>query len=70
LCNTTLLLAVTVVSPHMGAEGWPFATVDNFPGAEADPLYNSKHVKDLYFKADPDYSGRYKLIHKDDLDHG
>ena len=42
----------------MGTEGWPFAKVSNFAGAEVDPLYDSDHVKDLYFRADPDYSGR------------
>jgi putative glutathione S-transferase len=42
----------------MGPKGWPFANVDDFPGAEVDPLYKSEHIKDLYLKADPDYSGR------------
>lgn len=51
--------AVTVVSPLMGTDGWPFAPADNFPGTEADPLYGSQHVKDLYLKADPHYSGRF-----------
>lgn len=51
--------AVSVVSPHMGANGWPFANVDKFADADVDPLYNSEHVRDLYFKADPNYSGRY-----------
>lgn len=46
----------------MGGNGWPFANVDAFPDAEPDPLYQSEHVKDLYFKADPNYSGRYVLI--------
>ena len=49
---------VSVVSPHMGQNGWPFATADAFPGADADPLYGAQHVKDLYFKAKPDYDGR------------
>ncbi|KAF9051453.1 glutathione S-transferase [Panaeolus papilionaceus] len=55
------LIPVTVVSPHMGADGWPFATVDPYPSADADPLYNSNHVKDLYYKADPSYSGRFTV---------
>jgi len=52
------IISVTVVSPMLGANGWPFASVDKFPGAEVDPLYNSEHVKDLYFRADPNYSAR------------
>ena len=54
-------IAVTVVSPHMGSDGWPFASVDPYPGADSDPLYNSQHVKDLYFKANPEYGGRSEL---------
>jgi len=50
--------AVTVVSPRMGDRGWPFASVDEFPAAEIDPLYGSEHVKDLYIRAEPSYSGR------------
>ncbi|KJA25452.1 hypothetical protein HYPSUDRAFT_37440 [Hypholoma sublateritium FD-334 SS-4] len=55
------LIPVTVVSPHMGAQGWPFASVDKFSGADEDPLYGSAYVKDLYFKADPDYGGRFTV---------
>jgi len=43
----------------MGTQGWPFASVDQFPGADVDPLYKSEHVKDLYLKADPNYGGRF-----------
>ena len=42
----------------MGEQGWPFASVDPYPGADLDPLYGSKHVKDLYFKAEPSCPGR------------
>jgi glutathionyl-hydroquinone reductase len=42
----------------MGKDGWPFSNVDDFPGANSDPLYNASHVKDLYFKAEPNYTGR------------
>lgn len=47
----------------MGDEGWPFAVADEFPGADKDPNYDSKHVKDLYLRADPDYSGRCVYRH-------
>jgi putative glutathione S-transferase len=55
------VLAFTVVSPQMGTEGWPFASVDPFPGADVDPLYQSQHVKDLYLRADPNYTGRFTV---------
>jgi glutathionyl-hydroquinone reductase len=45
----------------MGPDGWPFASVDPFPDADVDPLYQSQHVKDLYLRADPDYSGRFTV---------
>jgi putative glutathione S-transferase len=55
------LIPVTVVSPRMGQHGWPFASVDAFPDSDEDPLYHSEHVKDLYFKADPNYGGRFSV---------
>ncbi|KAI0050359.1 glutathione S-transferase [Auriscalpium vulgare] len=54
-------IGVTVVSPHMGQHGWPFASVDAFPDANEDPLYGAEHVKDLYLRADPDYAGRFTV---------
>ena len=43
----------------MGANGWPFATADAFPGADADPHEGAQHVKDIYLKVNPEYEGRY-----------
>jgi len=57
--NTIHYAAFTVVSPRMGANGWPFANVDPFPAAGVDPVLHAEHVKDLYLKADPNYEGRY-----------
>ncbi|KAF7365641.1 Glutathione S-transferase omega-like 2 [Mycena venus] len=47
------IIPLTVVSPRLGEHGWPFGNVDEFPGAEADPLYNSNYINDLYLRADP-----------------
>jgi len=55
------LIPVTIVSPNLGTHGWPFASVDQYPGAEADPLYNSDHIKDLYLKVDPNYGARFSV---------
>ncbi|ESK92436.1 glutathione s-transferase [Moniliophthora roreri MCA 2997] len=55
------IISVSVVSPRMGDKGWPFATADDFPGTDADPLYNSQHVKDLYLRCSPEYSGRFTV---------
>ena len=51
-------IAFTVVSPRQDALGWPFANVDPFPDAGIDPNNQSEHVRDLYFKAEPEYNGR------------
>ncbi|KAJ7122924.1 glutathione S-transferase [Mycena epipterygia] len=55
------IIPVTIVSPRMGNDGWPFAQVDAFPGAEVDPLFKAEHVKDLYFKANPNYDRRFTV---------
>ncbi|KAL0952076.1 hypothetical protein HGRIS_008712 [Hohenbuehelia grisea] len=55
------IIPFTSVSPRHSEHGWAFATIDAFPGAEADPLYNSEYVKDLYLRADQDYSGRFTV---------
>jgi len=52
------IIGVTVVSPHMGQQGWPFANVDAFPGADVDPFMNAEHLKDIYLTVEPDYDGR------------
>ncbi|KAG5650597.1 hypothetical protein H0H81_011698 [Sphagnurus paluster] len=55
-------IAVTVVSPRMGSLGWPFANVDDYPGTDVDSLNNAEHVKDIYFKVDPDFQGSFVSI--------
>ncbi|KAE9404642.1 glutathione S-transferase [Gymnopus androsaceus JB14] len=55
------LIPATVVSPRLDPNGWPFASVDPFPGAEVDPLYNYEHIKDFYLSIAPDYSGRFTV---------
>ncbi|KAK7047388.1 S-glutathionyl-(chloro)hydroquinone reductase [Paramarasmius palmivorus] len=55
------IIPVTIASPRMTPSGWPFANLDNFPGVEVDPLYNSETVSDLYRRAEPNYSGRFTV---------
>ncbi|KAF8524270.1 glutathione S-transferase [Hysterangium stoloniferum] len=54
-------IPVSVVSPRMGAQGWPFANVDAFPGATTDPVNGAEHVKDIYLKTEPNYGGRFTV---------
>ncbi|KAI8972888.1 glutathione S-transferase [Trametes punicea] len=54
-------IGVTSVSPRMDEHGWPFASVDPFPGADEDPFYGAQHMKDLYLKVQPNYEGRFTV---------
>ncbi|OIW26366.1 glutathione S-transferase [Coniochaeta ligniaria NRRL 30616] len=61
------IIPVTVVKPYpkgddKGWPGWQFpATDDEYPGANPDPLFHAKYLHELYFKADPEYKGRYSV---------
>ncbi len=46
------VISVTVVDPHMGEDGWPFAKDD------PDPFGPSKFLRDVYLRADPRYTGQ------------
>ena len=48
-------LPMTVVSPKMGDDGWVFG---GFPGADEDPLFGARFLRELYVRADPHYTGR------------
>ncbi|EIW80266.1 hypothetical protein CONPUDRAFT_82579 [Coniophora puteana RWD-64-598 SS2] len=56
-------ISVDVVSPGITPEGWVFANVHDFPGATRDSIHGDEvtHLRQLYFKADPNYAGRYTV---------
>lgn len=49
-------ISVSVVSPYMLDYGWSFET--DFPGANGDDLYDLPFLKDLYLKADSNFTGK------------
>ena len=49
-------ISVSVVHPDMMEDGWTFAT--DFQGATGDTLFGSDFLRDLYIKADPNFTGR------------
>jgi glutathionyl-hydroquinone reductase len=61
ICLLNIISGVTIVSPRMGSNGWPLGDVDPFPAATPDPVNNAQHIKDLYFKVQPDYDGRFTV---------
>ncbi len=50
------VISVSIVSPKMGKEGWSF--IDNYPGSSADPINQAQYIKDIYVKADPQFTGK------------
>ena len=50
------LIGVSVVHPHMLADGWTFGT--DFPGATGDRLMGLPFLRDVYIRARPDVSGK------------
>lgn len=62
-------LPVTIVHWHMDENGWRFPTKDELSGLKKgdisvgtpDPLYGFERLKQLYFKANPEYEGRFTV---------
>lgn len=48
-------ISVSVVDPHMGADGWRFS---NGPGCIPDTVNGFSHLHQAYTTAKPDYTGR------------
>lgn len=56
------ILPISVVHWEMLEGGWRFLTGDeSCSGATKDELYGLSHLKDLYFKAEKNYEGRYTV---------
>lgn len=62
-------IKTSIVRPYpkgddKGWPGWRFNTKDDkpdYPRATEEPFFGSKYLHELYFKADPDYKGRYSV---------
>lgn len=57
-------IGVSVVKPYpKGEEGWRFNVKGEpaYEGATEDPLYGARFLSELYFKADPNYKGKYTV---------
>ena len=48
-------ISISVVSPFMADEGWTFGDSED---CIADPLFNARHLHEIYTRALQDYSGR------------
>lgn len=62
-------LPVSVVHWHMDENGWRFPTAEELLGLKkgdvsvgtAEPNYGFERLKELYFKANPEYNGRFTV---------
>lgn len=67
LKKLTNIIDVSVVKPYpkgneKGYPGWRFLYGgDEYPNATRDTLFGSEYLHELYFKVDPNYSGRYSV---------
>jgi glutathionyl-hydroquinone reductase len=52
---------IALVSENGKYPGWHFETAEDTPGCIPDPLYNSKMLSEIYFKADPRYDSVYSV---------
>lgn len=58
------VIPITVVHHYMGSNGWKFVTKDDPsppPMCEPEPLFGFKFLRELYFKAEPEYEGRFTV---------
>ncbi|KAG8531505.1 uncharacterized protein KY384_003134 [Bacidia gigantensis] len=67
LKGLTAIVPTSIVRPYpRGGDqkfpSWIFPENDDeYPGATPDHLYHSKYLSEIYFKADPDYQGKYSV---------
>ncbi|PMD52429.1 glutathione transferase [Hyaloscypha bicolor E] len=59
LKGLTSVIPIIIVDCQLVPNGWSF-TGDDY-SATADPLYGFKYLRDLYLKADLEYTGRYTV---------
>lgn len=49
------VIGLSVVDPVMGEEGWRFS---NYPGSIPDTVNDAQYLREIYLKAEPNYTGR------------
>lgn len=45
----------------MEEKGWKFSTPEETPGCIPDTVNGASHIREVYFKADPNYDGRFTV---------
>ena len=52
-------ISINIVHYRRDDKGWKFTT--GSPGATGDTLYGFEHLREVYFKAQKDYDGRFSV---------
>ncbi|KAI9347340.1 glutathione S-transferase, partial [Obelidium mucronatum] len=55
------VIGLSVVDYLMTPDGWHFSTEEETPGSIPDSVNNAKFIREIYFKANPEYSGRFTV---------
>ena len=55
------VISLSVVDPLMTKNGWHFSSEEETEGCTPDPNCNAKFIREIYVKANPDYSGRFTV---------
>jgi putative glutathione S-transferase len=55
------VISLSVVDPLMTKDGWHFSTEQETKGCIPDPNLNAKFIREIYLKANLDYSGRFTV---------
>ncbi|KAJ2382146.1 S-glutathionyl-(chloro)hydroquinone reductase [Coemansia sp. RSA 2559] len=55
------VISISVVHYLLGPNGWEFASPDEVPGATLDAVNGAKYMREIYFKAEPEYAARFTV---------
>ncbi|KAJ1718157.1 S-glutathionyl-(chloro)hydroquinone reductase [Coemansia biformis] len=55
------VIGVSVVHYLLGPGGWEFASPSEVPGATLDDVNGARYLRELYLKADPEYTARFTV---------
>ncbi|CAG8625570.1 964_t:CDS:2, partial [Scutellospora calospora] len=55
------IIGLSVVDYFLGEKGWKFSTPEETPGSIPDTVNNAQYLRELYFKANPNYDGRFTV---------
>ncbi|KAI9243705.1 glutathione S-transferase [Sporodiniella umbellata] len=55
------IVGLSVVDYLMLDKGWKFSSQEECPGAIEDPIHQASFVRDIYFKVNKDYQGRFTV---------